>query len=216
MIFIPEDKYKKLRMESDQRFDPMLNKLNQQMNEFPQKVIELTAITQQVQARYIVCQQTDSTAKSFVNIGSPPRGDTSVPKIAPQISPTVEDIMHILDQHAQNLTVQFTDIIQQVQARSIVCKQTNSAANSFDNIRSPPRGEMIVPKIAPRILPTFWHTFLSHKHIHAKNPSVTKPKYYDSLKFINLLLITVKIDNRNGDGWNKILSEDRFGNSWHK
>ena len=106
---MPEDEYKKLRRESDQRFETMLHKLNQQMNEFSQKIIELTTITQQVQARSMVCQQTDSAAKSF------------------------------------------------------------------NNIRSPPRGDPIVPKITLQILPAFWHTFLSPKHVHAKNPSVTKP-----------------------------------------
>ena len=58
-----------------------------QMNEFSQKIIEFTAITQQVQDQSIVSHQTDSAVESFDNIGSPPRGDTSVPKIAPQNFP---------------------------------------------------------------------------------------------------------------------------------
>ena len=61
--------------------------------------------------------------------------------------------------------------------------------------------------------PAFWHSFLPPEHDHVNKPSIKHPKYYDTLKYTNLFLITIKIDNRYGDGWNEILFDDRFGDS---
>ena len=164
------------------------------MNELLQKIIESQDITQKVHNH-----QTDSAADSSDN--SPLRGDKSVPVITPQNSPAVENVRYVYDHFAQNFTVQVTDVFQQV--------QTNSDADSFDD-DSPPRGDM-----NDQTFPAFWHPFLPPKH-HKHTPSVKHTKYYDSLKYIHLFLITIKIDDRYGNGWNKILFEDRFGDSWYK
>jgi len=129
------------------------------------------------------------------------RGDKSVPVITPQNSPTVENVRYVYDHFAQNFTVQVADVFQQV--------QTDSDADSFDDER-PPRGDT-----NDRNSPAFWHLFLPPEH-HEHTPSVKHTKYHDCLKYTNLFLITIKIDDRYGDGWNEILFEDRFGDSWHK
>jgi len=151
------------------------------------------------------------------------RGDKSVPVITPQNSPTVENIRYVYDHFAQNFTVQVADFFQQV--------QTDSDADSFDDER---------PPTSDRNYPACWHSFLPPEHDHVNKPSVKHPKYYDTLKYTNLFLITIKIDDRYGDGWNeilfkfylmfvvllridqrhgndwnKIIFEDRFGDGWH-
>ena len=169
-----------------------VRQISQQLNELLQKIIEFWNITQKVHDPH-----TDS-AKSSDN--SPLRGDKSVP-VTQQNSPAVENVRYVYDHFAQNFTVQVTDVFQQV--------QTDSDANSF-NDEIPPRGDT-----SDQNFPAFWHLFLPPKH-HKHTPSVKHTEYYDFLKYIYLFLITVRIDDRYGDGWNKILFEDHFGSSWHK
>ena len=62
----------------------------------------------------------------------------------------------------------------------------------------------------------FWNNFLSPEFLPAQHLSVKKPpRKFDSLKYV-LFVILVRIEDEYGNGWNKNLFEDWFGDVWHK
>ena len=61
-----------------------------------------------------------------------------------------------------------------------------------------------------------WDNILSQAILPVKQLFTNKTKGFDHVKFVFLFFVMLKIDDRYSNGWNKLVFEDQFGNSWQK
>ena len=56
----------------------------------------------------------------------------------------------------------------------------------------------------------------SQAFLSVKQLITNKTKGFDYVKFVLLFFVMLKIDDRYSNGWNKLIFENQFSNSWHK